>query len=165
MKPSVRIIAGCTLCAALAPGLALAATTTTTFNVTATVIDVCAVSAGNLSFGTYSPIAGSALDGTSTITVTCSLGTAYNLRLDGGTNGSGVSARQMLRASGTELMNYSLYRDPARTNNWGQTDNTDTVSATGTGLNQDHTVYGRIPASENVPAGSYSDTVTVTVSY
>lgn len=163
MKPSQRWISVTTL-VALA-GAAEGATTSTTFNVTATVIDVCAVSAANLSFGTYSPIGGSALDGTSTITVTCTLSTPYNVRLNQGANGSSVTARKMLRASGTELMNYALYRDSSRTQNWGQTDTTDTLDSTGTGLAQAHTVYGRIPAAENMPAGSYSDIVTVTVDY
>jgi len=164
MNPSVRWISvGAVL--ALAASGAPAATTPTTFNVTATVIDVCAVSASNLAFGTYSPIGGSALDGTSTITVTCTLGTAYNVRIDPGANGASVAARQMLRASGTETLPYSLYRNAGRTQNWGQTDNTDTVTSTGSGVSQGHTVYGRIPASGNVPSGSYSDTVNVIVNY
>lgn len=128
-------------------------------------IDVCAVSASNLAFGTYSPISGSALDGTSTITVTCTLGTPYNVRLSAGAHGGSVSTRQMLRASGTELLDYYIYRDAGRTQNWGLTDNTDTLTSAGTGVLQNHTVYGRIPASVNVPIGSYSDTVTVIVNY
>lgn len=169
MNPSVRWKT-VTLVASLAgwSGLAAAAgTATSSFNVTATVIDVCAVSTANLGFGTYSPIAGSALDGTTTITVTCTLGTPYNVRLDSGTHSGGsVSTRKLQRTSGgSETMNYSLFRNAGRTQNWGETDNTDTLSSTGTGLSQGHTVYGRIPASENVPTGSYSDTVNVTVSY
>lgn len=163
MKPSVRWIPVTIL--AFASATAGAASTSTTFNVTATVIDVCLVSAGNLGFGTYNPIGGSGLNGTSTITVTCTLGTGYNVQLDPGANGGSVTTRQMIRTSGTEVLNYSLYRDAGRTLNWGQTDNTDTLSSTGTGLSQGHTVYGSIPASENVPTGSYSDTVNVTVSY
>lgn len=168
MKPSVRWIS-VTLIAAFAGwgGTAVAGSATSSFNVTTTVIDVCAVSTANLGFGTYSPIAGSALDGTTTITVTCTLGTPYNVRLDPGAHSGGtVSTRKMQRTSGgSETVNYSLYRNAGRTQNWGETDNTDTVSATGTGVSQGHTVYGRIPASENVPTGSYSDTVNVTVSY
>jgi spore coat protein U-like protein len=163
MIPSRRLIAVVLL---TLPALAPAATTTTTFNVTATVIDVCAVSAGNLGFGTYNPISGSALDGTSTITVTCTLSTPYHVRLSQGANGASVSTRKMLRtAGGSETLDYSLYRDSGRTQNWGQTDSTDTVDQSGTGASQGITVYGRIPASTNVPPASYSDTVTVTVSY
>jgi spore coat protein U-like protein len=148
------------------PALAVASTTSTTFTVSATVVDVCAVSAGNLGFGTYNPISGSALDGTSTITVTCTLGTPYHVRLNQGANGASVSTRKMLRtAGGAQTLDYSLYRDSGRSQNWGQTDNTDTVDQSGTGVSQGITVYGRIPASTNVPPASYSDTVTVTISY
>jgi spore coat protein U-like protein len=164
MIPSRRLIAVAAL--TTLPAVSQAASTTTTFNVTATVIDVCAVSAGNLGFGTYNPISGSALDGTSTITVTCTLGTPYHVRLSAGANGGGVTTRKMLRtAGGSETLDYALYRDSNRTNNWGQTDNTDTLDQSGTGVSQGVTVYGRIPASTNVPPASYSDTVTVTISY
>lgn len=169
MKSSVRWIPVVSLAASalLASSDAFAASATSSFNVTTTVIDVCAVSTANLGFGTYNPIAGTVLDGATTITVTCTLGTPYNVQLDPGTHGGGsVSTRAMQRTSGgTETIDYSLFRDAGRTQNWGQTDNTDTVTATGTGVSQDHTVYGRIPASENVPTGDYSDTVNVTVSY
>ncbi|HUP91869.1 MAG TPA: spore coat U domain-containing protein [Solimonas sp.] len=151
------------LAAAAAPSYA--ATATTSFNVTASVIDVCTVTASTLAFGTYNPIAATNLDGTSTVGVLCTLNTPYNVRLAAGTNGSSVTARKMIRASGTELMSYSLFRDSSRSQNWGVTDNTDTSNGTGSGLLQNITVYGRIPASENVPAGSYSDSVLVTVNY
>ena len=169
MKPSTRWISAVSLTSVFAGwgGLAVAGSATGSFNVTTTVIDVCAVATNDLGFGTYSPIGGTALDGTTTITITCTLGTPYNVRLDAGAHGGGsVSARKLQRTSGgSETMNYSLYRNAGRTQNWGETDNTDTLSATGTGLTQGHTVYGRIPASENVPTGAYSDTVNVTVSY
>jgi spore coat protein U-like protein len=62
-------------------------------------------------------------------------------------------------------LNYALYSDSARTLNWGETDGTDTVDSTGTGANQSFTVYGRVAASQNVPQGSYSDTITITVNF
>jgi len=39
------------------------------------------------------------------------------------------------------------------------------VAGTGTGAAQNLTVYGRIPASQFPGAGSYSDTVVVTLTY
>jgi spore coat protein U-like protein len=39
------------------------------------------------------------------------------------------------------------------------------VTGTGTGLSQDHTVYGSVPAAQAVPAGDYQDTITVRVYY
>jgi len=143
-----------------------AATDTTTFQVTATVNDACNVSATDLAFGVYDP---SAADNekTSTITVTCTKATAYDVGLNEGTvAGATVTTRQMIDTVSTDLINYSLFSDSSRTVNWGNTVSTDTVhvgSATGTAEN--HTVYGRIPTGQFVTAGSYSDTITVTVTY
>ena len=47
---------------------------------------------------------------------------------------------------------------------WGGTAASD-VPHTGTGTETSLTVYGRIPAGQNVPAGSYSDTVVATVTF
>jgi spore coat protein U-like protein len=67
--------------------------------------------------------------------------------------------------SGSNFINYALYRDSARTANWGNTVGTDTVSGTGTGANQSLTVYGRVPAQTTPVAGTYTDTIVVTVTY
>lgn len=143
-----------------------AATKTTTFQVTATVNEVCNVSATDLAFGVYDP-ASAATDNTSTITVTCTKGTNYSIGLDAGTAaGATVTTRQMEDAVSSDLINYSLYSDASRTVNWGNTANTDTVDvASATGAAENHTVYGRIPAGQFVSAGSYSDTITVTLTY
>ncbi|MFA6051999.1 MAG: spore coat U domain-containing protein [Methylobacter sp.] len=145
---------------------AQAATTTTTFQVTATVNSACTVSATNLTFGVYDPSA-AAHDDTSTVTVTCTKATAYDIGLDAGlAAGATVTTRQMQHATLTDLLNYSLYSDAGRTTNWGNTVSTDTVHvASATGAAENHTVYGRIATGQYVTAGSYADTITVTVTY
>lgn len=152
---------------ALVGANAFAATSTTTFGVSATVVDSCSVSAGNLAFGNIDPLvnASTATDATSTITVTCANGTAYDVGLDAGlATGATVSARQM--TSGANTLNYALYSDSGRTTNWGETIGTDTVAGTGSGAGQALTVYGRLPSGqETAPTGVYSDTITVTVTY
>ncbi|TCM19654.1 spore coat protein U-like protein [Novosphingobium sp. PhB165] len=147
------------------PQAAEAATATTTFAVTATVLPSCTVTATALAFGNYNPLSGTPTDGTSTITVNCTTGTSYTVGLNaGGTSGATVTTRQMLLS--TNALNYALYRDSGHTNNWGNTPGTDTpASAPATTTAAALTVYGRIPALQNVPAGSYTDTVTVTVNY
>jgi spore coat protein U-like protein len=141
-----------------------AATDTTTFQVTATVTESCNVTATDLAFGNYDPSAADN-DKTSTITVTCTKGTDYDIGLNEGTaSGATVTARQM--TGSPDLLDYSLFSDSNRTVNWGNTVSTDTVhvgSAAGTPEN--HTVYGRIPTGQYVTAGSYADTITVTVTY
>jgi spore coat protein U-like protein len=151
--------------AALSPAGAIAATTTDTFNVTATVLGACTVSATDLGFGNYTPTSGTDLDATSTVTVTCTNGTGYSVGLNEGTHGSTVTTRQMLDTVSSDTLNYALFRNLARTDNWGNTPLTDTVDDTGDGTAQDITVYGRVDANQYVSAGSYADVITVTVTY
>jgi spore coat protein U-like protein len=141
-----------------------AATTTTTFAVSATVLTTCEVVATPLVFGNYNPTDVSDLDAANTATVTCTTGTAYNVGLDAGTgSGATVSSRKM--TSGTDLLNYTLYQDAARTTVWGETIGTNTVSATAGVLPTVHNIYGKVVNGQNVPTGSYADTITVTVTF
>jgi len=140
-----------------------AATTTTTFNVSLTITASCTVSATALSFGSSGVIAAS-IDNTSTVTVTCTNTTPYNVGLDAGTaTGATVTTRKM--TSGGATVSYALYQNVGRTTNWGNTVGTDTVAGTGSGSAQAVTVYGRVPAQSTPAPGAYSDTITVTVTY
>jgi spore coat protein U-like protein len=151
--------------AALLPAGAFAASATTTLAVNSTVLTACIVATTPVAFGNYDPTAASATNNTGTVVVTCTSGAPYNLQLDpGAATGATVTTRQM-KDTGTDLLPYALYRDSARTLNWGKTNGTDTVAANGSGILQTYTVYGSIPAGAAVPAGVYSDTVNVTVSY
>ena len=145
---------------------AQAANTTTTFGVSASVSDSCEVSASALDFGTINVMADTNTDATTTIDVTCSNGTSYDIGLDAGTaTGASVTTRQMTDG-GSNTLNYSLYSESSHTTNWGDTVDTDTVSDTGSGSAQTHTVYGRVPSGQtSAVVGSYSDTITVTVTY
>ena len=149
--------------AALIPIAAWSATTATTMAVTAAVISACIVVAAPMAFGNYDPTSVSAATSTSMVSVTCTTATPYNVGLDKGTNGSSVTARLM--KAGTNTLPYALYSDVSRTVNWGNTVGTDTVAGTGAGILQNVTVYGSVPAGAAVPAGAYTDTVTVTVTY
>lgn len=146
---------------------ALAATTTTTFSPSATVVASCSVTASALNFGNIDPLtnATTATTGTTTIDVTCSNGTSYDVGLDAGTATSAtVTTRAM--TSGSNTLQYGLFTDANHTTNWGNTVGTDTVTGTGDGTAQPITVYGQIPSGQNTaPTGTYTDTVTVTVTY
>lgn len=151
-------------CASLmmAGGVASAQTATTTFQVSANVLKACTVAATDLLFGTYDPTATTPLDATNTILVNCTNGTTYEIGLNLGANPDGTTRRM---TNGTDFLAYELYQDSARTTVWGNTPGTDTVSSTGTGTDQNFTVYGRIPEQQNISAGAYTDTVNVTVTY
>lgn len=157
--------------AALAPLAAqpvAAATATTSFQVTATVLKACFVSTpATLAFGAYT--ASAASNSTTSFNVTCTVGTPYSVGLNAG-NGAGASVTNRLMTSptataGSNLLAYGLFRDATYLTNW---DN----SASGTGLNgnglvQAYTVYGLVPAGQYAaaPAVDYVDTILLTVTY
>ncbi|WP_372987116.1 spore coat U domain-containing protein [Marinobacter sp.] len=142
-----------------------AATDTTTFQVTATVSDTCEITATDLAFGAYDPNSG-VLDGTSTITATCTSGTNYDIGLDTGLNAANTTiTTRAMSDGGTNYLDYELYSDSGRTTVWGDSVGMDTVNQTSAGGEENHTVYGQIPASQFVLAGSYSDTINVTITY
>lgn len=143
--------------------LAQAGTATDDFQVSAEVIAACSISASDLEFGDYNPVAGSAVDGTSTVSVTCTNGAGYSIGLSAGGSGD-VAARAMDHSVEVATLAYALFRDALRTENWG--DVSDTVNASGTGANQEHTVYGRVAGSQSSALlGSYADTITATVTF
>lgn len=161
---AASLFAVLTLAAVVSP--AEAATSTGTLSVTATVNSVCLISNGTLAFGGYDPTAATALDAATTLTLTCTLGTPYNIGMAAGSGaGATVTLRQL--TSGANTLGYRLFRDAARTLNWGNTVGTDTLSGTSsaTVLANTINVYGRIPANEAAPTGSYTDSVTVTVTF
>lgn len=146
-----------------------ASTTTTTFNVTATVISSCSTSAADLSFGNYDPLAALPTAGTTTVTVTCSLLAPYSIGLAIGTNGAAINNRKMkITGGGSDLLQYGLYRDLSHTLNWGVTTGLggDTLNLVGTGIAVGSTVFGVIPAGQTgASVGSYTDTITVTITF
>jgi spore coat protein U-like protein len=143
---------------------AQAQTASTTFRVTAKVQAVCEVTATDLAFGTYTAQAGTPLQATTLLRATCTPGSSYNVGLnEGASPGATVNQRKMV--SGAQVLNYQLYSDSARSKIWGNTTGTDTVTGTGTGLAQDHTVFGSVPTAQVVPAGDYADTITVRIYY
>ncbi len=143
---------------------ASAATATANLLVTTNVLSACAVTALPLSFGDYDPTATTPAEATTSITVLCTAGTAYTVGLGQGQHGSSVTTRQMLGATTASLLNYALYRDAGRTQNWGTAAGTVEAGTAGA-LPALFTVYGRVPAGQNVGTDIYSDTVLVTVNY
>lgn len=153
---------------------AQAQTATGSMDVSATVSANCVISAGALAFGTYDPVVAHAsanLDGTAALTITCTDGAAATITLGQGSNSDAGSTdplplRRMI--SGANYLSYHLYQETGRTTVWGN-DAASDVEYTGTGVETvgtpTTTVYGRVPSGQNVPAGSYADTVVATISF
>ena len=148
------------------PAPAFAATATTNFPVTATVIDSCTVSASPFAFGNYNGLSMSDLDASGAVAATCTFGTLYSIALDAGLGTAAtMSARKLTGPAGAELL-YGLFTDAPRTILWGDgTGGTGWHSDSGNGSNQAITVYGRIAPGQAVAPGAYTDTVTVTLTY
>ena len=146
---------------------AFAASQTANLNVTASVSAVCSISTVTVAFGAYDPVVANAatdLNGTGTLVVACTKGAAATIDLGVGGNLSGGSRRM---SSGTDFLNYALYRDAARTQVWGtgmtggSTLTYNSASKTSTNI----TVYGKVPQAQDVTVGAYSDVVVATINY
>jgi spore coat protein U-like protein len=129
----------------------------------------CSVSATALSFGPYDPSSATSLDGTGTVTVTCTglLSASWDILLSTGSSGS-FTPRRLL--SGGNSMQYNLYINAARTQVWGDgTGVTAKVSDSHFNIvgtsHYSYTAYGRIPALQDLAPGTYADTITVTLNY
>lgn len=135
------------------------------FTVSGSVPNSCTLSpkpVPDLAFGSVPGNIAANVDRTTAIGLTCSGRTAWQLGIGNGLNASGNIRR--MRSAGGLFVPYELYRDSGRSQRWGTTLGTDTVSGTGTGAAQSQTVYGRV-APQTATPGSYTDTVVVTVTY
>jgi spore coat protein U-like protein len=141
------------------------------FTVSVTLQPSCTVSVSALNFGSVPGPVTANVDATATITALCTATTPYAIGLDNGAHASG-GQRQMLFAPST-YASYGLFTDSARANAWGAaasaascTNGTNTCAlGTGSGSNQTITIYGRVPPQSAVTAGSYQDSVVVTLTY
>ena len=145
-------------------GPSSATTTTTTFTATITLAATCLInSASALNFGSAGVLTAN-VDQTSTIAVQCTNTTPYNIGLDAGT-GTGATVAVRKLSTGGATVNYTLYSDSGRTTIWGNTVSTDTVADQPNG----GSAFGGAlytTTSQTTPApGTYTDTVTVTVTY
>lgn len=146
---------------ALAPKPAPAPTTTGTLAVSALVQTSCSLTGGTMSFGTYTSGQTGNLDAEGQLTfANCPTGNLV-FELDGGGSGN-INARRMI--SGSNSLNYQLYRNPNRVSIFGtgSTAHTEIRLVAGGGTIP---VHGRINGSQTVAAGNYADTVNVILTF
>lgn len=168
MKRIVRTVTMVGVLAGLGHG-AGAGTSTSNMNVTATVVSSCSITAGTLAFSPYDAVTGAQVDGTAALSVSCSKGALTSITLGQGTNpalgSSDAIPLRRMKDSGTNMLSYFLYSDPTRLLLWGNTLLTGVAYIPSTSAPTNVTVYGRISALQDVPAGSYSDVVVATISF
>lgn len=148
------------------------------FDVTMTVESVCSVDAtgadiafGSQDAGTPEATVGVETSG-ATINVLCSKGAPYIVNLTPNNVSSTTGAGTMTSVGTTDTITYELYSDLGATVPWG---NTGTLSALGNGVSgtgagltvaaTTHSVYAKLTSTTDVKLGSYSDTVSATVTY
>jgi len=139
----------------------------TQMSVTAMVQAECAVIASPLSFGAYDPIGANRsqpLLGTAVLTVSCTKGSTVKIGLDRGHSGTGAERRMgSTRSAAGHYLLYDLFKDAGRNSQWS--DASPLVWASQTQRPTTVPVFGRIGAGQLVQAGSYADTVLVTISF
>jgi spore coat protein U-like protein len=122
----------------------------------------CTISTTPVAFGDYNVLSSTPKTTTGTVTYQCTLGVNIIVTLGRGSS-SAFDPRTM--RNGAEVLNYNLYREAAYQTIWGDgTGGTQTYTALATVLFPTTvTVYGRLPAGQNVAAGSYTDSVVATI--
>jgi len=134
----------------------MAATDTSNLTSTVVVQTLCTISGvTNLDFGTYDPtFATPDDDGVGDLTFRCTKNTAYDVYITG--------SRTM--TDGTDTLTFEMYTDTPGGTVWPSA----LPGVSGTTANNSpitQNIYGRIPALQDVEAGTYNGTVVVTVEY
>lgn len=133
----------------------------------------CSVSTAPVSFGSYNPLSPAPNTATGTVTVTCTvtlvgLWESWTIAFSQGNSGN-FNSRSML--NGGSVLSYNLYTSAAYTAVWGDGSGSTAEVSSPLSLLQvgnasfNYPVYGVIPAGQDRAAGTFIDTITVTVNY
>jgi spore coat protein U-like protein len=126
----------------------------------------CTISVTSVAFGSYNVFTTSPNDSNGTITYSCNAA-AGNISISLSNGSSSTFSPRTLRKGG-DVVNYNLYRNAARTQIWGDgTGGTSVYTRANppNNRNVNLTVYGRVPAQQDVSAGDYSDTVSAVINF
>lgn len=125
----------------------------------------CNINTTAVAFGSYNVFGTSADDATGRVRFRCTATRPPLVRVQLDKGGAPSFTPRQMRQGG-EILSYNLYLDSTRTTIWGDgTGGTQTFTQPNPPLNTniDVTVFGRIPAGQDVNAGSYSSVVTATI--
>jgi spore coat protein U-like protein len=147
------------VCTALVAAPALAGTTTGMMPVSLRVEPACRVEASALAFA--GP-AGHTMDAQSPVSILCTTETNVSVSLDNGRNARG-GTRQLADGAG-RLVPYAIYADAAHSRLWSAAA-APVAGTVGSGGEWRLTAFGRVEGADAMVAGTYHDTVTVTVSF
>lgn len=157
---------------------ARAATATSTFTVSATLTNGCVFGSslsspttnlGTINFGSMSSLTSNvdtvSSTGAGSVVVTCTPGASVSIAMDYGIHGGTATRRFMQNTSNPDQLGYQLFRDAARSQVWGDGALVMSIPSF-PATTQTYPVYARLYAVSPLPsAGTYTDTVTVTLIY
>jgi spore coat protein U-like protein len=130
---------------------------------------VCDVTTPGIAFGPYDVGNPAPTDSTGVISILCDETPVplVTVAINEGLHWSGGTRRMTLSGGSGAYLSYNLYTDATATDVWGDgTGGTSTVSVRAKlRKNRDLTFYGRVPEGQDVPVGSYHDTLTVTITW
>ena len=175
-KPSRYLLLALLLALCLPALKARAGSLSTTFGVTMTVPKVCIIlTSGSYAFGNYDPVSANKTTDLTTsasnfVSVYCTKNsTSVWVGFDAGTNSAKAPAGSTRAVSdgSSDYIGYDFYQDNTWTTLWG---NTQATGEALTGFTSaftpvQATAYGKAPHGQDVPAGSYTDTITATVNF
>jgi spore coat protein U-like protein len=133
----------------------------------------CNVNVTGINFVGYDIFSTIPKDSTATVTVTCNAPPQNPnapipvlISLSPGSSGS-FAQRQLQQTGGPDRLAYNLFTTPSFSRVWGDgSGGSETQSNLITRTTPwNATIYGRIPARQNVSAGSYGDVITVTIEW
>ena len=124
-----------------------------------------------LNFGQYDPTSASdnLAQGYVEVRCTCIIAdcVASTYKIELGASHGTVANRYMQRLTGTETLNYFVYKDLLMQQNFGMTTSGMTViySALLMGSYQRTPIYGKMPARQTARVGDYRDSPGITITY
>jgi spore coat protein U-like protein len=172
-----RRVVGFACLTMLAAVPAFAGAASTNLAVSATISNNCTIATSPVAFGVYDPIVtnlATPLDGSGTVSITCTKGAATTIGLGLGANATGTTRRMTDGAS--DYITYEAYQPPDNTPGtacsyaaptvWGTTGgNLFTPVVAPSKATRTYNVCGRVAAGQDQPAGGYNDTVLATVNF
>src|SRR5262245_22314495 len=161
----------------LAGAPAFAGTASTNLAISANISNNCTITTTAVAFGAYDPLvtnAATPLNGNGTVSIACTKGAATTVALDLGSNASGSTRR--MSDGGGNFLNYETYQPPNNTPGtacsyasptvWGTSGaNLFTPAVAPSKASRSYNVCGQVAAGQDLPSGSYNDTVLATVNF
>lgn len=171
-RGALRLIFGMAMAGLTMQGTALAVTSQS-FRVGATITPGCSVTSGtggvlgSLNFGTHTGVESGRVPTSfvpnSSLLLACTPGVALSMSINGGLNYTSV--RNMRRSGGTDVVPYRLYSSSTLAANTEIAQNQSVSITYSNSNNIALTLFGAAQLTGFSPAGTYSDQLTVTLSW